>query len=91
MNNNLNDLTPDILITHNSKTTIIDVYNGTDQTTIIHKLQKYLQVCDDVYVFASGIAVSEQLVLRRKISCNSNSSGSMKENLKKSSKLALDP
>jgi hypothetical protein len=67
MNNNLNGLTPDIHITHNSKSTIIDAYNGTDKTTIIRKLKKYLRVCNDVYVFASEIAVSEQFVLKENI------------------------
>jgi hypothetical protein len=63
---NLNGLTPDIHITHNSKSTIIDVYNGSDKITIIRKLEKYVQVCNEVYVLASGMStVTEEFILEK--------------------------
>lgn len=63
--NDFNDLTPDVCITYNSKYTIIDAFNGSNETTIINKLRKYMHVSDDVYVFSSQVATYEQLTTKQ--------------------------
>ena len=58
----MNNLTPNILITHNSKKIIIDAYNDSDPSFILYKLCKYSKITNDIYVFSSQISTYEQLI-----------------------------